>query len=62
MRMMANITTTKPPPSFSAEGLESGASYRVVLYAVNAKGRSDPTIIDSVTFKGVAKFTGKFLL
>jgi hypothetical protein len=25
---------------------------------VNAKGRSEPYIIEAVTFKGVAKFTG----
>lgn len=29
------------------------------MFAVNAKGRSEPTIIDDITFKGVAKYTGK---
>lgn len=57
-RTIMNVSTTKTPPVFSAEGLETGSSYRVHLYAINAKGRSDPTIIDSITFKGVAKFTG----
>lgn len=55
-----NTTTTKTPPIFYADGLEAGANYRIMLYAVNAKGKSDPTIIDTVTFKGVAKFTGEF--
>jgi hypothetical protein len=27
---------------------------------VNAKGRSEPVIIDDISFKGVAKFTGEF--
>ncbi|GLV36530.1 sidestep IV [Carabus blaptoides fortunei] len=58
MRSIMNITATRAPPLFTAEGLEAGASYKVHLYAVNAKGRSDPTIIDSITFKGVAKYTG----
>lgn len=33
----------------------------MILFAVNAKGRSEPAIIDDITFKGVAKFTGMFL-
>lgn len=44
--------------SFSIDNLEPGASYRIVLFAANAKGRSEPTIIDDITFKGVAKYTG----
>lgn len=31
----------------------------VSLYAVNAKGSSDPVVLDVVAFKDVAKFTGK---
>jgi len=31
----------------------------MVIFAVNAKGRSEPTIIDDINFKGVAKFTGE---
>lgn len=31
------------------------------MFAVNAKGRSEPTIIDDITFKGVATFTGMFM-
>lgn len=30
----------------------------VALYAVNAKGSSDPFIMEGVTLKGVAKYTG----
>ncbi|KAG8228131.1 hypothetical protein J437_LFUL000133 [Ladona fulva] len=55
-----NVSTSRMP-SFALQGLqlEPGVSFQVVLYAVNAKGRSDPTIIDGVTFKGVAKYTGE---
>lgn len=59
LRSKLNVTVERTPPHFYAEGLEPGASYRIMLYSVNAKGRSDPTIIDAVTFKGVAKYTGK---
>lgn len=61
-RTIMNVTTLKTPPIFSAEGLEAGATYRIHLYAINAKGRSDPTIIDPVTFKGVAKYTSKWIV
>lgn len=33
-------------------------SYRILLFAVNPKGRSEPVLIDGVNFKGVAKYTG----
>lgn len=48
----------RPPVSFYIDNLEPGNSYRMILFAVNAKGRSEPAIIDDITFKGVAKFTG----
>lgn len=59
LRPRLNLTTYRTPPSFTANGLDAGLSYRIMLYAVNAKGRSEPTIIDPVTFKGVAKLQGK---
>ena len=46
--------------SFVLDNLEATTSYRLILFAVNAKGRSEPVIIDDISFKGVAKFTGKF--
>lgn len=49
----------RPPVTFYIDNLEPGNSYRIILFAVNAKGRSEPTIIDDITFKGVAKYTGK---
>ncbi|XP_066995324.2 neural cell adhesion molecule 2 [Anabrus simplex] len=53
-----NVTVARAPPVFDLYGLEAGTSYQVNLYAVNAKGRSEPYVIEPVTFKGVAKFTG----
>lgn len=58
LRPRYNITVARGPPMFDIYGMEPGASYQVNLYAVNAKGRSEPYIIEAVTFKGVAKFTG----
>lgn len=49
----------RAPVAFFIDNLEPGSSYRIILFAVNAKGRSEPTIIDDITFKGVAKYTGK---
>ncbi|CAH1392897.1 unnamed protein product [Nezara viridula] len=51
-----NVTSTKP--SFSLTGVETGTSYQVLLYSVNSKGRSEPLILETVSFKGVAKYTG----
>lgn len=38
-------------------GLSTGRSYRLYLYAVNAKGRSEPAILEPVTLKGAAMYT-----
>ncbi|XP_017758029.1 PREDICTED: hemicentin-2-like [Eufriesea mexicana] len=44
-------------PVFVVPGLEPGRKYRLHLYAVNAKGRSDPVVLEPVTLKAVAMFT-----
>ncbi|XP_015518297.1 hemicentin-1 isoform X3 [Neodiprion lecontei] len=44
-------------PIFEVAGLTAGRSYRIFLYAVNAKGRSEATILEPVTLKGVAMYT-----
>ncbi|CAG9565133.1 unnamed protein product [Danaus chrysippus] len=54
-----NISTNRTPPYFEVRGLAPGVSYRIDLYAVNAKGRSDVTTIETVALKGQAKFTGE---
>ncbi|KAI5740682.1 hypothetical protein M8J76_006082 [Diaphorina citri] len=52
-----NITVNQTPPEFKIFGIESGTTYEIRLYAVNAKGKSDPVILETVTFKGVAKYS-----
>ncbi|XP_034941261.1 neural cell adhesion molecule 1-like isoform X2 [Chelonus insularis] len=44
-------------PNFDVAGLTTGRSYRLFLYAVNSKGRSEPTILEPVTLRGVAMYT-----
>lgn len=36
-----NVTLNQPPPYFTLHGIKSSSSYKVKLYAVNAKGFSD---------------------
>lgn len=62
LRPRLNITSYRLPPTFTARGLDEGTSYRILLYAVNAKGRSDPIVLEPVTFKGVAKLQGKWAI
>ncbi|XP_063627547.1 hemicentin-1 isoform X1 [Cydia splendana] len=54
-----NVSTNRTPPFFEIKGLPPGVSYRIDLYAVNAKGRSDVSTIETVTLKGQAKYTGE---
>ncbi|XP_030370530.1 protein turtle homolog A [Scaptodrosophila lebanonensis] len=58
LRLARNLTVSHTPVSFVIENLDQAATYRMIIFAVNAKGRSEPIIIDDINFKGVAKFTG----
>ncbi|XP_076234723.1 protein turtle homolog A [Calliopsis andreniformis] len=49
--------STSSGPVFEVPGLEPGRNYRLHLYAVNAKGRSEPVVLEPVTLKGVAMYT-----
>ncbi|XP_055525427.1 hemicentin-1 [Wyeomyia smithii] len=57
-RLVRNLSLQHPPVQFFLDNLEPGTSYRIILFAANAKGRSEPVIVDDITFKGVAKYTG----
>ena len=48
-------------PSFSLTGLEASveAGVHVAVYAMNAKGRSQPVILSEVTYRDAEKRTGK---
>jgi hypothetical protein len=45
-------------PTFAIHGLEPGLNFMLQMFAINAKGRSEPTFIEGLSIKGVAKFTG----
>lgn len=49
-------------PSFALAGLEASveAGVHVAVYAVNAKGRSQPVILSEVTYRDAEKRTGKY--
>ncbi|XP_014475211.1 PREDICTED: hemicentin-2-like [Dinoponera quadriceps] len=57
--ILLNKTVPASPngPTFEVAGLTTGRSYRLFLYAINAKGRSEPAILEPVTLKGVAMYT-----
>lgn len=54
---MMNRTSTIPV--FNAEGLLPGLYLKIIVYAHNSKGRSDPVIIEGYTLKVAEKLTGK---
>ncbi len=39
--------------------MEPGVPFQFVVYAKNSKGPSEPFPLDGITFRGVAKYTGK---
>ncbi|CAD1468889.1 unnamed protein product, partial [Heterotrigona itama] len=55
--LQANITS-KENAAFTVYGLGSGRILNMVLYAVNAKGRSEPTLLEGFTLKIAEKQTG----
>lgn len=57
--ILLNKTVPASPngPTFEVAGLTTGRSYRLFLYAINAKGRSEPAILEPVTLKGAAMYT-----
>ncbi|KAJ1526190.1 hypothetical protein ONE63_009349 [Megalurothrips usitatus] len=53
-----NVNVTRGPPVIEWQGsLEQSSAYQVRVYAINAKGRSDPVVLQELRFKGVAKYT-----
>lgn len=45
-------------PIFVAANLESGRNYKLFIYSVNLRGRSDPIIVEGYTLKAAEKQTG----
>lgn len=48
-------------PYFFLDNLEPDSTFRIVIYAVNAKGRSQGVILEEVTFRDAEKRTGKWV-
>uniref|UniRef100_A0A8D8SKZ5 Protein turtle homolog A n=2 Tax=Cacopsylla melanoneura TaxID=428564 RepID=A0A8D8SKZ5_9HEMI len=48
-----NVTTSRSPPIFQVFGIDTSATYQVKLYAINAKGASDPVVFDQIYFRGI---------
>lgn len=55
--LQANISAKYPV--LSVTGLEAGRIFRMVIFAVNIRGRSDPVILEGYTLKALEKQTGK---
>ncbi|XP_043593637.1 synaptogenesis protein syg-2-like isoform X6 [Bombus pyrosoma] len=55
--LQANITSEENAV-FTVHGLQSGKILNMILYAVNAKGRSEPTLLEGFTLKIAEKQTG----
>ncbi|XP_076394781.1 nephrin isoform X1 [Megachile rotundata] len=58
--LQANLTS-KENAVFTVQGLESGKVLKMILYAVNAKGRSEPTLLEGFTLKIAEKQTVRVL-
>lgn len=56
--LQANVTS-RENAAFTVQGLEPGKVLNMVLYAVNAKGRSEPALLEGFTLKVAEKQTGK---
>lgn len=44
---------------FSVSGLDAGRLFRIYIYAVNGRGRSEAVPVDGYTLKAAEKQTGK---
>ncbi|XP_066594122.1 nephrin-like isoform X2 [Prorops nasuta] len=54
--LQANVSS-RENAAFTVQGLEPGKVLNMILYAVNAKGRSDPTLVEGFTLKVAEKQT-----
>lgn len=55
--LQANISSKYPV--FTVSGLDSGKLLKIIIYAINVKGRSDSVILEAFTLKAAEKQTGK---
>ncbi|CAN7981202.1 unnamed protein product, partial [Ixodes pacificus] len=55
--LKSNLSSLPGTPAFVVRGLPGGASFRVLVYATNGKGRSAPFILMAHTLRPAEKFT-----
>jgi hypothetical protein len=55
--LQANISSKYPV--FTVSGLHSGKMLKIIIYAINVKGRSDAVVLEAYTLKAAEKQTGK---
>jgi hypothetical protein len=51
--------TSPDHPTFFLANLEPDVTFRIVVFAVNSKGRSAGVVLEEVTFRDAEKRTGK---
>lgn len=54
--LQANVSSIFP--LFNVDGLESGRVLKMMVYAANAKGRSEGVLLEGFTLKAAEKQTG----
>ncbi|KAL1114815.1 hypothetical protein AAG570_007639, partial [Ranatra chinensis] len=52
------VNKTSRQPTFTVDGLSPGIYLKMVIYAFNSKGRSDPVVLEGFTLKTAEKQTG----
>lgn len=57
--LQANISAKYPV--LSVTGLDAGRFFRMVIFAVNIRGRSEPVVLEGYTLKALEKQTGKIV-
>lgn len=55
--LQANISSKYPV--FTVSGLDAGKTLKIIIYAINVKGRSDSVLLEAFTLKAAEKQTGK---
>lgn len=54
--LQANISSKYPV--FTVNGLDSGKLLKIIIYAINVKGRSELVLLEAFTLKAAEKQTG----
>ena len=58
---MLETNVSSKYPIFTVGGLEAGKLLKIVIYAINMRGRSDPILMEAFTLKAAEKAKGKMI-